>query len=354
MKTGIFKNNFTIFLIFLTVFLGALYYAIVGPHMDFNGLIVEQIALNILKGKGFSVSVDSPGLEGKLPPYSFIETYGLEGKPTATKDPLYPYFAAILYSIFGYNHWIICLTLIVLYALTVGILYKVTREAFNNKVAALACILIAVNPALISYANSPGSAEVLTLLFLVLLFLFLQKTINKKRTRYYILSGIMLGLGTLASGYLVLYFIPVIVVFFMLKRKEQMKKVVISSFAFILSFFLAISIWAGRNYFLLGTFSLRSDTGFFVLAKGTQCENRQRLAELTKGTVFIFSRKLGEFIWPDYKIDYNKIMCYEEDILMPRRAMMMKEGLNPFQVDRIYLREGIGKITRHPFKFLYI
>jgi len=152
----------------------------------------------------------------------FFQTLGLDAKyydrwareiagGTASREaffmtPLYPYFLAAIYRLFGRDLLLIRMIQAGLGSLSAVLVYLLGKEVFDRKVGILAGLVAAAYGALIFYDGSIILTPLLVLLNLAALF-FLVRADATGRPALYALSGIALGLSAIGRA-AVLVFVP--------------------------------------------------------------------------------------------------------------------------------------------------
>jgi 4-amino-4-deoxy-L-arabinose transferase-like glycosyltransferase len=101
--------------------------------------IYIDIGQNLADGKGFVTSVDT-----------FIAD---AGELTSISPPLYPYFLAGVFSVFGKNLIAVRLIHILLSFVVVAVTYWLGKEIFSENIGRVSGILVAVHPAYIMYVR---------------------------------------------------------------------------------------------------------------------------------------------------------------------------------------------------------
>jgi 4-amino-4-deoxy-L-arabinose transferase-like glycosyltransferase len=145
--------------------------------------IYIDIGQNLAAGKGFVTSVDT-----------FLAD---AGELTSISPPLYPYFLAGVFAIFGKNFIAVRLIHILLSFVVVAITYWLGKEIFSENIGRGAGILIAVHPAYIMYVRPIMSESIFFALvaFMALTAYLILK--HPKKYFYYIAFGFVSGLGFL-------------------------------------------------------------------------------------------------------------------------------------------------------------
>jgi 4-amino-4-deoxy-L-arabinose transferase-like glycosyltransferase len=145
--------------------------------------IYIDIGQNLADGKGFVTSVDT-----------FIAD---AGELTSISPPLYPYFLAGVFSVFGKNLIAVRLIHILLSFVVVAVTYWLGREIFSEKIGWVSGILVAVHPAYIMYVRpimSEGIFFALVALMALTAYWILK---HPKNYSHYFAFGFVSGLGFL-------------------------------------------------------------------------------------------------------------------------------------------------------------
>jgi glycosyltransferase involved in cell wall biosynthesis/tetratricopeptide (TPR) repeat protein len=115
------------------------------------------------------------------------------------QSPLYPYWLAGVYKIFGHDFHIVSILQAILGALTCAILSVVTVRSFGEWAGLAAGVLAIFYRPLIFY-TAPAMKETLGLFLLTLFILFAAAALKKKRKRDFVYAGAALGLTALVRG----------------------------------------------------------------------------------------------------------------------------------------------------------
>jgi len=254
--------------ILLAIFLVALIlrvsYVLFFPQAEIRGDAhdYDVIGLNIATGHGFSYTPDIP---------------------TSKRAPLYPFFLSIIYFLFGHTHFVVRITQAILGSLTCIILYYVAKEVFDERIAKISSLLLAIYPILIVYCGLLLTETLFTFLLATSILLLIKGIVTTK-TKYFIGSSIFLGFGTLTRPVTLLFPFVILTSLVIAKRK-----LILNWIAFFLIFLITLLPWIFRNYYLFGMYNICSiGTGFglFItghMAKGyTFEESFQKYIELAK------------------------------------------------------------------------
>jgi len=210
--------------------------------------------------------------------------------------PLYPYFVAFVYGIFGRNLMLLRAIQILGGSATVVLTYLIGKRIFRPSVALLGAVMLVLYGASTFYEGQLLMEWLGTLLDMLLLFV-LFRDFGKNYVLKFVLAGFLLGLSSLARAN-ILIFAPVVLIWILYAAKE--KKRLVSAAAFIASALVTISpatihnyvvskdavliTWNGGMNFYIGN----SDeaTGAFVPIKGvdfTRDMNTERYVEQMVG-----------------------------------------------------------------------
>ena len=132
------------------------------------------------------------------------------GKEAFWQPPLYPYFLAVLYRIFGENPYIPRLFQIVFGALSCVLVYVLGKRTFSRRVGVIAALIASLCGPLLYFEGELLPATLATLLNLLLLLSLLWAGRNPGVVRW-MLPGAILGLSALTVAN-VLAFVPFVLV----------------------------------------------------------------------------------------------------------------------------------------------
>ncbi|MBU1598848.1 glycosyltransferase family 39 protein, partial [bacterium] len=183
---------------------------------------------------------------------------GSLGKEPYYYGPLYFYFLALVYKIFGIDPYITRLIQMLLGVATSGLIYLIARKVFNKTVAFIS-ISISILYGMFYIHEGVLLMESLVT-FLNTLFIFLLLRIEDKPSYKNIaFAGIAIGLSALARANILL-FVPFILIWMFSAFSFQLS--VLKKFGFLcLVILLTISPATIRNYLTSGKFVLISTNG---------------------------------------------------------------------------------------------
>jgi 4-amino-4-deoxy-L-arabinose transferase-like glycosyltransferase len=178
------------------------------------------------------------------------------GKSTAYREPVYPYFLAIIYSIFGLsNYTAVRVVQIFISSLTCVIIFLLAKDLFGKKVALLSSFISCFWPHFVYYSTTI-LRETLFCFLLILCVYFLNKVYQQKEFKSVnsIIAGIMCGLCCLMNSTALLFVFLSFVVLSLVKKFRQ----VLVIFVLFVSLY---SLWVIRNYIVFNEFVLGSTVG---------------------------------------------------------------------------------------------
>lgn len=241
------KYRMIIALFLIASILRLLLFIVVGPWQDevwtrisvlFDAPRYHRIAINLVENNVFSIS--------ELPPYA----------PDMFITPIYPFFLASFYYIFGYKPYIAILLQCVIGSMTCILAYKIGRMCFGEKIAFGAGLLVAFEYSSILFANLLTTETLFTFIFIMHIY-FLCRFIYSNDNKMLVISSLFLGISTLCRPVSVYFFLFVIGVFFLHFRKH-LRKGIFKYSILALVFLLTIAPWVVRNYIVSGKFLVSS------------------------------------------------------------------------------------------------
>ncbi|MDP2939201.1 MAG: glycosyltransferase family 39 protein [Candidatus Omnitrophota bacterium] len=165
--------------------------------------------------------------------------------------PLYAYFVAGIYKIFGYGVLNVILLQYLIASAGCVLIYFITKQLVNKTAAIISSIFMATYWFFIYVQSFIFSENLSLLLNIVLIYIldFMKDDIKK-----YIFSGIILGLSVICRPDILLFALFILI--WLTLRRLTVKKVVYFYSLFILSFLIIIGPVLWRNYLISGEFPL--------------------------------------------------------------------------------------------------
>lgn len=226
-----FKENKILTVILLGSFLASLIYSFyfqIKPVVDARAY--DTTAQNIVNGIGFREN----------PEKDILHDYAI-----ARVGPLYQYFLAGLYFVFGHNLGIVWLFQSLLHMLSAWLVYLIARQLFDDSTYSKTIALIAAGflgfyPDLIEISAMLMTETLYLFLFCLTLYIFFR--FFERDDKFSVaLLGLVFGLAVLARPP-VLLILPLFI-FYFFRRKEFMKIAIL-----ILMLILVFVPWTARNY----------------------------------------------------------------------------------------------------------
>lgn len=172
-------------------------------------------------------------------------SYQHEGLPILRRPPVYPFFLAILYRLFGYNHQIVRFVQVLIDVFTCWIVYLIALRIFNRRIVAI--VAISLFALYVPFWINVGSILSETLAtFLIALFVYALLLAEEKPSKIrYAVTGVILGLASLCRPTTLFFpFLLLIVSFF---QKNKTRNVRLIGFL-ITGMVLTMAPWVIRNY----------------------------------------------------------------------------------------------------------
>lgn len=120
----------------------------------------------------------------------------LMGEDVYIRGPFYIYVLGLLYAVFGPSIVVGRILGMVIGLLSIVLTYLIAREVFNRKIAVIAAAIHAFYPVAIYFESELLVDGLFTLLAQLSIFLFLR-ALNGKRTFWFVLTGVVIGLAAI-------------------------------------------------------------------------------------------------------------------------------------------------------------
>ncbi|MBP9695198.1 MAG: glycosyltransferase family 39 protein [Candidatus Magasanikbacteria bacterium] len=243
------KKIFSI--IILSFFATVIYAFVFRIHPAVDARAYDQIALNLLDGKGYIEDATKPILHD----LSIVRA-----------GPGYEFLLAAIYYFFGHSYEAVWIFQALLHAVTTWLVYLIAKRLFNEdarreSIALISAILFGFWPDLVEI-SAMLMTETLYLFFTTLLvYVFIQVFGKPKNVWLAFLFGVITGLGILTRPTL-LFFAPFFI-FFYWRAKQP-----ISIASYTLALVVSLLPWTLRNYSVYHQFILTTLIGEFNLWLG--------------------------------------------------------------------------------------
>lgn len=130
---------------------------------------------------------------------------------------------SVIYNILGTTQLSSRMVALIFGSLSVLVIYLLTKEFFNEKIALLASFLLAIAP--FHILNTMPEQDVMAMFFALTGMLFFIKSFKTNKKIFYIISGIFIGLAVYTKVYPLL-FVPSLLLFFIYSKKKEKKKII--------------------------------------------------------------------------------------------------------------------------------
>ncbi len=190
------------------------------------------------------------------------------GRKVFWQAPLYPYFLATVYFLFGHDLFLARLIQILIGSANCLLLYQVAKTAFNPRIGMIA-FLIAVFYAPFMFFEAELLNPVLIIVFNLTLVLVLFSFLDHPKKIKLFSAGIILGLSSITHG-LTMTFLPFVILWVIIihiRSKLSAIKIVnfcltlVTGFLLVLSFTLVRNLIVGKDLVLI---SSNSGINFFI------------------------------------------------------------------------------------------
>ncbi len=200
----------------------------------------DKAASSILAGKGFGGG--------------FNFSNDPELRSVYSLPPIYPIFLATIYFLFGRHFLIVRIVQSIVSALTCLMMYFIGEKVFNDKKVGLIAASISIFYPLLIFSSGLLYIEALFTFFISMTIYYVFRVYDEEKYVWLsILTGLFLGLATLARP-VIFSFYPFLALWvFMILIKPFKKRLTILAFIFS-SAVLTMMPWTIRNYNVFGRF----------------------------------------------------------------------------------------------------
>lgn len=269
-------------------------------RLPIDALEYDTLGWNLTQGNGYQIE---------------------RGEPDITREPAYPIFLSFIYSIFGHRYSVVRLIQVVINALTCLIVYFIGKDIFGAKVGVIAALIVSIYPAFIVYTGHILTETLFTFLLAVSIFTLI-KAIKQGLLRWYIITGLILGLAILCKAALIVF--PFVASGLILIILKENKKKVLYVFCMIFAVLLTMLPWTVRNYKVFhAVIPIRTGSGFNLWFGSYLPWEGKNLA--------------GEGGYPEIRI---KFIGTE-----PLKSLV--KGLTPVEADKVLMQESIKNIKNN-------
>ena len=166
--------------------------------------------------------------------------------------PAYPFFAGYIYKILGYGYTNVYMVQTILGTCNTLLIYLIAKDIFDERLGLASAAASLLYWPLTLYSGILQS-EILFLFLLLSGFYFLLRGLSTHKVIYFIPCGLLFALSTLTRSINLLLVFLIPAAYFVFSYK-QLKKFIINSVVFVVTFCLVMSPWVIRNYNLYHAF----------------------------------------------------------------------------------------------------
>jgi len=254
------------------------------------------------------------------------------GNKVFYQAPMYPYFLAANYFVFGDNPFIIRLIQIVFGATACLLIARAGRHFFSNQVGLLSGFILAIYPTAI-YFDGIIQKAVLNLFFMTLLLFLLWKNHRQPSGKLWFACGLVLAcLGLTRENALILA-VPIGLWLISRFRGEDRKKWIVWSCLFFLGLSIVLFPVALRNKIVGGDFALTTAQFGPNFYMGNH-HNASGMYEPLRG---------GRGSWK-----------YEQQDAVALAEKAVGRNLSPNEVSRYWTQKTLAEILSNPADWAYL
>jgi len=262
-----------------------------GMMMDSNRY--QRVALNINHGRGFTEW----------------------GFPTAFSPPLYPFFMAGIFKVFGSSSVPIKIIQVLLSVLTCACIYWIGNTLFGRLTGLIAAFGIAINPEIIVLAGSLYTETLYIFISCLVFAMIVYALKHPDRKIPWAIAGILMGLTILTRHILIFFPLLLLIIVWVFSSLKRFRKPLL---LFNLICYLILVPWIVRHYVIFGQ--------FVPVASGA-----------------------GGGLWHGSNQSFNGNYQYKQSKKVIARETA---GLNrPVDKDRTLLKKSLHSISESPAQF---
>ena len=225
------KAAVSLFILGLIVWVGFARLSYLGGFEPGDVLTYSMLARNIVRGNGIAHDTAKP-----------VELAALGRFPAhdVQQPPSWPIILSVGFLIFGVSDIVIVLTSGFFHWLLIPLVYILAKKMFDEKVAVLSTVITILNLSLLEYSTS-GLTESFFTALITLGFILIYQS---RRSRDFILIGLLFGVGYLTRPQTI-FFLPAMLLFILLFREKQKCR---EMAMFITAFIIVLAPFFIRNH----------------------------------------------------------------------------------------------------------
>ncbi len=185
-----------------------------------------------------------------------------EGKPTGRRPIGYPLFLGLLYKIFGVNIWVAWAGNVVLFAVSLFFLHRLTRVVFSEQPALIASFLFAVYPISIFSVKLLTDENLFLPVWYGGLYLLFHNMRNGRFKYQWLWYGLIFGFAAMTRTHAIL--MPFVVGYACFAFNLPWRKILLYFVLTALTMQLINLPWVIRNYRVWNVPVLYSATGYYL------------------------------------------------------------------------------------------
>ncbi len=170
-------------------------------------------------------------------------------------------FTSIMYKILGTTQLASRFAALLFGSLSILLIYFLAKEFFNEKISLFTALLLAISPFHIK--NTVAEMDAMAMFFVLSSMLFFIYALRSEKIKFYLISGISMGLAIYTKVYPLLFIPSLLIYFVYIKRKEQKKIFTKRNIKYISLFLLTAFIFTIPA--LTHNYLLYKDKGFLDL-----------------------------------------------------------------------------------------
>ncbi len=299
----------------LSFFMCCVFIFLIKPYPGEDFAVYQRVGWNLSQGNGFSQEAGPPYL------------------PLKWRMPLYPLFLALVYKVFGLNNNAVFIIQAIIFSFTTLILFCITKEMLNERVAYICAFLYAIYPIGPYWAGVLYPETLLTFLLILTTYFFI-KSVRQGKLSYLVFGFFFSGLCILARPEFIYYPFFIMLGFLILKfRVKHILKIATTGFL-VLAF--TMGPWVARNYKVYGR--------FVPLIEGYQSGHLFYLATI------------------EFRGNWSGVDCLKDPLLLKQKEEFAAKGYNvsepfPFelalepQANRVFYEYAFKNIKSEPFSY---
>jgi 4-amino-4-deoxy-L-arabinose transferase-like glycosyltransferase len=274
--------------------------------------------------------------------------------PSIFRTPVYPFFIAVIYGLFGKIPQAVLFAQYLLDSITVliviGIFVKITG---NTRHAYIAGLAYALNPFAVFASNMILTGTLFAFIFAIAIY-FLIAFLKDSSRRKLALSAFLLALSVLCRP--ISLFIPIVLIFFVVSVKDKVREKISNGFVFIMIFYCTLAPWYVRNYYQFGYWGLSSvsEANFFEYEPTAILMIKKNPFTILQFDINKPFKKEQQYMWQTTREKYQWDNRSPVELLNnPSRLLVMKaEGMKVITANpHIFLLSHLSGIGRTLFPF---